>query len=144
MRISKPGVVPNQALGFWMFCLTSLSVGAASTASCLSARDQTELNLCMGEQLAREEQRLNDINVGYLNSLSELQRQQFRYVQDSWRIFMHKNCEFESAGHAGGTLHQTVIANCEARLVRNRYEEIEFLKRCGAESLGCTAYSASN
>lgn len=144
MRIIMPGTCLQPLIVVWMLCLASLSVSAASIENCLSSRNQTELNICMSERLEREEEKLNGIYAGYMSSLSELQRQNFKAVQDSWRNFMHSSCAFESSGLAGGTLYQTVIANCEARLVKDRYEEIDFLERCGTMSLSCPAKAASD
>lgn len=144
MRIIMPGTGPKPLIVVWMLCLASLSTSATSIESCLSSQNQTELNMCMSVRLEREEEKLSAIYAGYMSSLSELQRQKFKDVQDNWRNFVHSSCAFQSSGLAGGTMYQTAIANCEARLVRDRYEEIDFLKRCGIESLSCSENAASD
>ena len=129
MRIIMTGICPEQLLVAWMLCLGSLSASATSIEDCLRSRNQTELNLCMSERLEREEKKLGGIYAEYLTSLSESQRQKFKEIQEKWRNYMHSSCEFESSDHTGGSLQQTVIANCEVRLVRDRYEEIASLKK---------------
>lgn len=144
MRIIMPDTRPKQLLVASLLCLISLSASATSIEDCSRSRNQTELNLCMSEQLEREEENLGGLYADYLTSLSKLQRRKFKEVQDNWRNFMHSSCEFESSELTGGSLQQTVIANCEARLVRDRSEEIEFLKRCGSPSIGCSPNASSD
>jgi uncharacterized protein YecT (DUF1311 family) len=101
-----------------------LMLAAASSAGCdATAVTQADMNRCASERLARADAALNAQWRRTYNALHG-RADKLRTAQRAWLAFRDAECEVETAGSAGGTIHLMDVAGCRTRLTIDRTRQL--------------------
>ncbi len=52
---------------------------------------------------------------------------------------MDDECDYETAGTIGGTIHSTMVTNCNATLVEARIKQLQAQLNCAEGDMSCNA-----
>jgi uncharacterized protein YecT (DUF1311 family) len=82
---------------------------------------------CIGEELERQDRRLNRAYEALMGSVPEKRRAQLRDAQRKWIAFRDANCEFYYDPQ-GGSAARLAANECVVTLTAERAHELEALK----------------
>jgi uncharacterized protein YecT (DUF1311 family) len=111
-----------------------LAVMAAGPAL---AQSQMDLNAQAGDALKKSDTQLNAVYTKLRAKISEPGKQQLQTAQQSWLRFRDQECEFESRGTVGGSIHSMIVATCLARLSDQRTKDLDKLLNCQEGDMSC-------
>ena len=116
----------------------ALLVGVAATSP---ARPQSQLDL---DQAAGAKFRAADkaLNLAYdklLDKISPAGQKALIGAQRLWIRFRDEECDFETMGSLGGSVHSMAVTVCRTRLTRARLADIEAQVNCGEGDISCGA-----
>jgi uncharacterized protein YecT (DUF1311 family)/GH24 family phage-related lysozyme (muramidase) len=107
-------------------------------SGCLRAEAQTELTLCAIQSrdaadaaLQRTYQRVME-KVGSQQTKALLRR-----AQKSWAAYKDNECEFESSGSRGGSIHPMQVADCQNAMIHSRIMQLEHQLSCDETDPSC-------
>jgi len=107
-----------------------------ATADCPTVgRTQTEINLCAAAEADKAKNSLSDLLAALKVKLSAPEWKGLQSVQDDWRRFAERQCEWEASLFEGGSIAPAASAFCQRTLTRQR---IETLKTFLCEGAGMT------
>ena len=115
-------------------CAAALMALAAGAAS---AQTQLEMNERAGSGLRQAEARMDAIYVKVLGRISDAGKENLQAAQETWLRFRDQECEFETMGTVGGTIHSMVVAICLTRLTDQRIKDLEAQANCQEGNLSC-------
>jgi uncharacterized protein YecT (DUF1311 family) len=108
-----------------------IAVGSAA------AQTQMELNVQAAGDLRKSDERLNAVYNKLRTKISYAGKQSLQTAQQSWLRFRDQECEFETRGTAGGSIHSMVLAICLTRLTDQRIKDLEAQLNCKEGDLSC-------
>lgn len=108
-----------------------LAVGAAV------GQTQSELNQRAGSDLRKSDERLNAVYNKLRAKVSDAGKKSLQTAQQSWLRFRDQECEFETMGTVGGSIHSMVVAICLTRLTDQRVKDLEAQLNCKEGDLSC-------
>jgi uncharacterized protein YecT (DUF1311 family) len=111
--------------------LMAVSAGAASSQT------QMELNAQAASDLRRSDAQLNAVYNKLRAKISDAGKKSLQTAQQSWLRFRDQECEFETMGTVGGSIHSMVVANCLTRLTDQRIKDLEAQLNCKEGDLSC-------
>jgi len=115
--------------------------GAAATllvaAGATMGRSQMDLNAKAGSDLQKSDQQLNAIYNKLRARISDAGKKSLQAAQQSWLRFRDQECEFETMGTVGGSIHSMVRAICLTRLTDQRIKDLEAQLNCKEGDLSC-------
>jgi uncharacterized protein YecT (DUF1311 family) len=111
--------------------LMAVSAGAASSQT------QMELNAQAASDLRRSDAQLNAVYNKLRAKISDAGKKSLQTAQQSWLRFRDQECEFETMGTVGGSIHSMVVANCLTRLTDQRIKDREAQLNCKEGDLSC-------
>ncbi|MFZ5783006.1 MAG: lysozyme inhibitor LprI family protein [Pseudomonadota bacterium] len=117
--------------------ITALAVLAMTAAGVAAAQTQMELNAQAGADLRRSDERLNAVYRALRAKVSDAGKAKLQTAQQSWQRFRDQECEFETMGTVGGSIHSMIVANCLARLTDQRVKDLEAQLNCQEGDLSC-------
>jgi uncharacterized protein YecT (DUF1311 family) len=121
--------------------LTCLLVSAATLAGAGASNGQTQAD--MNEEAARAfaktEQHLKDVETRLAVRLSPEAQAALRQAQQAWHSFRDRECDFETVGSAGASLHPFVILLCKSRLTDERIKALDGQILCREGDVACAA-----
>lgn len=117
-----------------LLALAGMFLAVAGSAA---AQSQMELNAQAGDALKKSDARLNAVYTKLRGKISEAGKQRLQTAQQSWLRFRDQECEFETAGTAGGSIHSMMVAVCLTRLSDQRTSDLERLLNCQEGDLSC-------
>jgi len=109
----------------------------AFAAGAAAAQTQMELNAQAGAALRKSDERLNAVYRALRAKISEAGKSKLQAAQQSWLKFRDQECEFETMGTVGGSIHSMVVAGCLTRLTDQRTADLEKLVNCQEGDLSC-------
>jgi len=123
--------------------LTGLLIVAASAhaeaADCNAPQTQADMHECSGQAFRRADTQLNaqyrQISA-QLNEKTATMRQLI-VAQRAWISFRDAECAFATAAVEGGSIRQTLQADCLERLTRKRIADFEVYLNCTEGDLSC-------
>jgi uncharacterized protein YecT (DUF1311 family) len=103
--------------------MIALILLAASAAGCANATTQADMNRCAASEFARADAALN---VQWRRTLAGNRKRSAKQIaaQRAWIAFRDAECEAESAGSIGGSMHSMEIAMCRGRLTKERTSQL--------------------
>ena len=103
--------------------MIALILLAASAAGCGNAATQADMNRCAASQLARADAALN---VQWQRTLAVNRERSAKLIaaQRAWINFRAAECEAETAGSIGGSIHSMDVAACRSRLTEDRTSQL--------------------
>jgi uncharacterized protein YecT (DUF1311 family) len=105
--------------------LTAASAVAALAISSAAAQSQMELNAQAAADLRKSDEQLNAVYNKLRAKISDAGKKNLQVAQQSWLHFRDQECEFETMGTVGGSIHSMIVAICLARLTDQRVKDLE-------------------
>ena len=106
-------------------------------ASPAVAQSQMELNAQAAADLRKSDQQLNAVYNKLRAKISDAGKKSLQDAQQSWLRFRDQECEFETMGTVGGTIHSMIVAICLTRLTDQRIKDLEAQLNCKEGDLSC-------
>ena len=89
------------------------SPAAAQLADCPAAKTQTELNDCAGQGYRKADAALNEVYGRLKTKVTDPQAQAALIAAErTWVEYRDRECEFETGGTVGGSIHPMLVAAC--------------------------------
>ena len=117
--------------------LTAASAVAALAISSAAAQSQMELNAQAAADLRKSDEQLNAVYNKLRAKISDAGKNKLQVAQQSWLHFRDQECEFETMGTVGGSIHSMIVAICLARLTDQRVKDLEAQLNCQEGNLSC-------
>jgi uncharacterized protein YecT (DUF1311 family) len=117
--------------------LTAASAVAALAISSAAAQSQMELNAQAAADLRKSDEQLNAVYNKLRAKISDAGKKNLQVGQQSWLHFRDQECEFETMGTVGGSIHSMIVAICLARLTDQRVKDLEAQLNCQEGNLSC-------
>ena len=111
--------------------LTMIAIGSAA------AQSQMELNAQAAADLRKSDQQLNAVYNKLRAKISDAGKKGLQTAQQSWLRFHDQECEFETMGTVGGSIHSMIVAICLTRLTDQRVKDLEAQLNCQEGDLSC-------
>ncbi len=117
--------------------LTAASAVAALAISSAAAQSQMELNAQAAADLRKSDEQLNAVYNKLRAKISDAGKKKLQVAQQSWLQFRDQECEFETMGTVGGSIHSMIVAICLTRLTDQRVKDLEAQLNCQEGNLSC-------
>jgi uncharacterized protein YecT (DUF1311 family) len=117
--------------------LTAASAVAALAISSAAAQSQMELNAQAAADLRKSDEQLNAVYNKLRAKISDAGKNKLQVAQQSWLHFRDQECEFETMGTVGGSIHSMIVAICLTRLTDQRVKDLEAQLNCQEGNLSC-------
>jgi uncharacterized protein YecT (DUF1311 family) len=101
------------------------------------AQSQMELKAQAGSALQKSDAQLNAVYNKLRARISDAGKQKLLLAQQSWLRFRDLECEFETMGTVGGSIHSMIVAICLTRLTDQRIKDLEVQLNCKEGDLSC-------
>jgi uncharacterized protein YecT (DUF1311 family) len=115
-------------------CAAAILALAAGSAS---AQTQQEINAQAGGELRKAEARMDAVYAKVLGKVSNAGKENLQAAQEAWLRFRDQECEFETMGTKGGSIHPMVVAECRRRLTDQRIKDLEDQANCQEGNISC-------
>jgi uncharacterized protein YecT (DUF1311 family) len=109
----------------------AIAIGSAA------AQSQMELNAKAGADLRKSDEQLNAVYNKLRAKISDAGKKNLQVAQQSWLRFRDQECEFETMGTGGGSIHSMIVAICLTRLTDQRVKDLEAQLNCQEGNLSC-------
>ena len=110
---------------------------AAAAVGSAAAQSQMELNAQAGADLRKSDEQLNAVYNKLRAKISDAGKKSLQTAQQSWLRFRDQECEFETMGTVGGSIHSMIVAICLTRLTDQRIKDLEAQLNCKEGNLSC-------
>jgi uncharacterized protein YecT (DUF1311 family) len=117
--------------------LTAASAVAVLAISSAAAQSQMELNAQAAVDLRKSDEQLNAVYNKLRAKISDAGKNKLQVAQQSWLHFRDQECEFETMGTVGGSIHSMIVAICLARLTDQRVKDLDAQLNCQEGNLSC-------
>jgi uncharacterized protein YecT (DUF1311 family) len=110
---------------------------AAAAIGSAAAQSQMELNAQAAADLRKSDGQLNAVYTKLRAKISDAGKKSLQAAQQSWLRFRDQECEFETMGTVGGSIHSMVVALCLTRLTDQRIKDLDAQLNCKEGDLSC-------
>jgi len=110
---------------------------AAAAIGSAAAQSQMELNAQAAADLRKSDEQLNAVYNKLRAKISDAGKKSLQTAQQSWLRFRDQECEFETMGTVGGSIHSMIVAICLTRLTDQRIKDLEAQLNCKEGDLSC-------
>ena len=114
----------------------AIAVIGVGTATAV-AQSQMEMNAQAGSALQKSDAQLNAVYNKLRARISDAGKQKLLAAQQLWLRFRDQECEFETSGTLGGSIHSMMVAVCLTRLTDQRTRDLDRLLNCQEGDLSC-------
>lgn len=113
--------------------------GAAGdpAVNCKDPGTTYEMNVCAGRDFTAADNALNALYEQLYGKYDAANRKLLQAAQRSWLKFRDDECAYETALTVGGTIHSTMVTNCETDLTRDRIERLKAQATCEEGDMSC-------
>ena len=111
--------------------VTAIAIGSAA------AQSQLELNAQAAGDLRKSDEQLNAVYDKLRAKISDAGKKSLQTAQQSWLRFRDQECEFETMGTVGGSIHSMIVAICLTRLTDQRIKDLDAQLNCKEGDLSC-------
>lgn len=95
------------------------------------------LNAQAAADLRKSDERLNAVYNKLRAKISDAGKKSLQTAQQSWLRFRDRECEFETMGTVGGSIHSMMVAICLTRLTDQRIKDLDAQLNCKEGDLSC-------
>lgn len=96
-----------------------------------------ELNEQASQVFGKADGALNSAYGRLLGKVSPAGKEALKQAQRSWLTFRDQECDFETMGTAGGSIHGMMVAECRTRLTLVRVKDLQAQLSCSEGDLSC-------
>ena len=110
---------------------------SAQSNACDNLKSQPELNECAQREYLKTDTALNDL---YRRLRAKLDSEALAMLADAeraWISYRDKQCDFETAGEAGGSIRPMLQADCLKAMTAARNAELRRLLKCSEDASSC-------
>ncbi|HEX9374089.1 MAG TPA: lysozyme inhibitor LprI family protein [Roseiflexaceae bacterium] len=111
--------------------ITAITIGSAT------AQSQMELNAQAAGDLRKSDEQLNAVYNKLRAKISDAGKKSLQAAQQSWLRFRDQECEFETMGTVGGSIHSMIVAICLTHLTDQRIKDLNAQLNCKEGDLSC-------
>ncbi len=115
----------------------------AWTEDCLDALAQTDMNLCASKEARKTERELEAVYKKLMKKIDPEDQARLRSAQSAWIVYRRKQCEFNTSGTIGGSVHPTVLAYCYAYFAEQQKKNLLEQLECEEGNLSCAGHRGS-
>ena len=101
------------------------------------ALTQTDMNLCAVDYSKKTERELEAVYKKLMKKIRPKGRAKLRAAQNAWIAYRKMQCEFNTLGTLGGSVHSMVLSDCYADLARQQTETLQQQLECVEGDLSC-------
>lgn len=113
------------------------SSALANDNKCGISGDQKSMTLCAEQNYHAADGELNVVYGELRESISASGQDALRSAQRKWIDYRNAQCDFDSAGTLGGSIHPYVLSNCLAELTRAQTQRLGRQLECVEGDLSC-------
>ena len=95
------------------------------------------MNACMGSSLDKADNELNQVYKALMAKVSDDGKKQLRDAERAWLNYRDKQCAFDTAGTNGGSIHDSMVANCQERITLAHIAELKAQLNCQEGDVSC-------
>ena len=117
--------------------LCGTATADVAAADCSQQPDQTSLNLCAAARLQASDRALNAAYAALANRVSGDGRPFLKDAESKWIAFRDAQCEFETLGSRGGSIHPSVRDLCAVDLTEAQTRRLNGQLRCQEGDVSC-------
>lgn len=131
--------LPKSALAvLWLLMLMAASPAKAGGPDCSRAEAQTELTLCAIQSRDAADAELQRTYERVMEKIdSRRAKALLRRAQKAWVAYRDSECEFESSGSQGGSIHPMQVAACQNAMIHARTMQLEHQLACDETDPSC-------
>jgi uncharacterized protein YecT (DUF1311 family) len=113
------------------------SVAAMACAGVGYSQTQMELNRQASDEFQKADRQLNAVYTKLTAKLSPETKKSLQAAQLTWIRFRDQECDFETMGTVGGSIHGMMVVGCRTRLTEQRTRDLERQLNCQEGDLSC-------
>jgi uncharacterized protein YecT (DUF1311 family) len=131
-------------LAFLALAASLLVPAVASAEDCQNATDQATMTQCAGKAFNDADKQLNADFKEIEKRLADDAGTKKLLVaaQRAWIAFRDAECDFQSSGAAGGSMHPMLVAGCKAALTNQRLMDFKTYLACEEGDMSCPVPAA--
>lgn len=92
---------------------------------CNKAQVQIELDYCADKAFQAEDRKLNVLYRKLMSSYDAKDQALLRTAEKNWLAYRDSECEFETSGSEGGSIHPMEGSNCLAEKTKAHIKELQ-------------------
>ena len=132
------------SLGIVAVALLPLQAGAAETSDdpfkgvdCRRAQVQVNLDYCAGKDFEAQDKKLNALYRKLMSGYDAKSQTLLKTAEKNWLAYRDSECDFETAGSEGGTIHPMEGSICLTQKTKARIKELQAQSDCPEGDLTC-------
>lgn len=110
-----------------LLAAVTLGAQATETRNCGEVEVQSDMNICLAQQYAQADTRLNQLYRELVAATIAPRRASLEAVQKAWLNYRTLHCRYVAAPYAGGSIAPAIANDCLLQLTRLRHTELEAL-----------------
>lgn len=133
-RIVLAAVLP---ILFTTAAVVAPSNAAGPAVNCKNAQTTYEINFCAGQDYQKADKELNAIYKQLFGKYDDANKKLLQTAQRAWMDFRDKECAYETNLTIGGTIHSTMVTNCDTTLTLDRIKQLKAQLNCEEGDMSC-------
>lgn len=109
----------------------------AVAKDCNGLDTQAAMNLCEGENFKQADAELNSVYAKLLGKISATGQSKLREAQKSWIKYRDAQCEFDTMGTTGGSIHSMMLWQCLSDLTAQQTKRLQYQLTCPEGDVSC-------
>jgi uncharacterized protein YecT (DUF1311 family) len=105
--------------------------------NCKNPETTYEMNVCAGRDFTAADTAMNVLYKQLYAQYDAANRKLLQAAQRSWIKFRDDECGYETNLTVGGTIHSTMVTNCDTELTRERIKRLKAQAACEEGDMGC-------
>jgi uncharacterized protein YecT (DUF1311 family) len=110
---------------------------AGEKLNCTNPDTTYEMNMCAGRDFTAADGTLNALYKQLMAKYDAGNKQLLLAAQRSWLKFRDDECDYETALTIGGTIHSTMVTNCDTELTLERIKRLKAQAACEEGDMSC-------
>lgn len=130
-------------LGLAAFAAGAVFVAPPSSAAgdppvnCKDPGTTYEMNVCAGRDFTKADAALNALYRQLYGKYDAGNKTLLQAAQRTWLKFRDDECDYETALTIGGTIHSTMVTNCDTELTLERIKRLKAQAACEEGDMSC-------
>jgi uncharacterized protein YecT (DUF1311 family) len=112
-------------------------VAAGEKLNCTNPDTTYEINMCAGRDFTAADGALNTLYKQLMAKYDTGNKKLLLAAQRSWLKFRDDECDYETALTIGGTIHSTMVTNCDTELTLERIKRLKAQATCEEGDMSC-------
>ncbi len=96
-----------------------------------------EMNVCAGRDFTAADTALNALYKKLYAAYDADNKKRLQEAQRAWLKLRDSECDYETALTIGGTIHSTMVTNCDTELTLERIKRLKAQLTCEEGDLSC-------